>query len=170
MGRRACERRQSKDLKRDVANMTKTVDSTKSKLTPPEIMLNAKDSSGTLDDYDKKVAMPTMIAEFSQPNSEVEQFGNALYVVHKGENGNGSFKFFTADVPKNDLANFIDFLVWAKTKVGMKILVSEFKDEKYLNLFDEMYANAPFQNMGYKFYEPKDGKTLVALNLGEGEA
>ena len=45
-----------------------------------------------------------------------------------------------------------------------------FKDEKYLSLFDEMYANAPFQNMGYNIYAPKDGKTRVLLNLGKGEA
>lgn len=150
--------------------MTKTVDSTQKELTPPEIMLNAKDSSGTLDEYDEKVSMPAMITEMSQPNTEVEQFGNALYVVHKGEDGNGYFKFFTADAPQNELNNFLSFITWAKTQIGMQILLTEFKDEQYLSLFDEMYANAPFENMGYKIYEPKDGKTRVLLNLGEGEA
>lgn len=156
--------------KRDVANMKKTVDSTKQKLTPPEIMLNAKDSTGALDEYDAKVSMPAMITEFSQPNTQVEQFGNALYVVHGDDDGDGFFKFFTADEPKNELDNFISFIIWAKNNVGMKHLLTELKDEKYLRLFDEMYANAPFQNMGYNIYAPKDGKTRVLLNLGKGEA
>lgn len=150
--------------------MKKTVDSTKKKLTQPEIMLNARDSTGTLDKYDAKVSMPTMIAEFSQPNAQVEQFGNSLYVVHKGQDGKGYFKFFSADAPQNELNNFISFITWAKNEVGMQILLSEFEDEKYLKLFDDMYANAPFQNMGYNIYEPQDGKTRVLLNLGEGEA
>ena len=150
--------------------MNKTVDSTQRKLTQPDVMLNAKDSTGELDKYDKKVAMPAMITEFSQPNTQVEQFGNSLYVVHKGQDGNGYFKFFSADAPQNELNNFISFITWAKNEVGMQYLVSEFRDEKYLKMFDDMYANAPFQNMGYSIYEPKDGKTRVLLNLGEGEA
>jgi hypothetical protein len=117
--------------------------------------------------HSPEVMMPAILDELSQPNTEVKQFGNTLFEVHKGKDGQGFFKAFNADTGANFVENSKVFAVWAKRVLGLKILVTEYSDESLDRLFKLIAFNPPMPGMGYQVFRAKDGKTTrVALNLG----
>lgn len=113
------------------------------------------------------VMMPAILDELSQPNTEVKQFGNTLFELHKGKDGQGFFKAFNADTGPNFVENSKLFSVWAKRVVGIKVLVTEFSDPSLERLFKIIAMNPPMPGMGYQVFRAKDGKTRIGLNLGE---
>lgn len=146
--------------------MTDMIDSKKEQIQPTQIMLIAAENTGDFKKYDKKVVLPAMITEMSQPNTAVKQFGNTLFIVHQGENGQGFFKALNADTARNYLENSYVFLDWAKNELGMNTLLTEFTDSTIMNIFKMISAKPPFPNMGYQTFKMKSGKTRVVLNLG----
>ena len=109
------------------------------------------------------VMMPAILDELSQ----VKQFGNTLFELHKGKDGQGFFKAFNADTGPNFVENSKLFSVWAKRVVGIKVLVTEFSDPSLERLFKIIAMNPPMPGMGYQVFRAKDGKTRIGLNLGE---
>jgi len=116
--------------------------------------------------HSAEVMMPAILDELSQPNTEVKQFGNTLFEVHKGKNGQGFFKAFNADTGPNFVENSKLFSVWAKRVVGIKVLVTEFTDPSLERLFKIISLNPPMPGMGYQVFRAKDGRTRIGLNLG----
>ena len=113
-----------------------------------------------------EVMMPAILSELSQPNTEVKQFGNTLFELHKGKDGQGFFKAFNADTGPNFVENSKLFSVWAKRVVGIKVLVTEFTDPSLERLFKIISMNPPMPGMGYQVFRSKDGRTRIGLNLG----
>jgi hypothetical protein len=117
--------------------------------------------------HSPQVMMPAILDELSQPNTEVKQFGNTLFELHKGKDGQGFFKAFNADTGPNFVENSKLFTVWAKKVFGIKVLVTEFTDPSLERLFKIIAMNPPMPGMGYQVFRAKDGKTRIGLNLGE---
>jgi hypothetical protein len=113
-----------------------------------------------------EVMMPAILDELSQPNTEVKQFGNTLFELHKGKDGQGYFKAFNADTGLNFVENAKMFAVWSKRVMGMKMLVTEFGDQSIERLFKIISMNPPMPGMGYQIFRSKNGRTRIGLNLG----
>lgn len=114
-----------------------------------------------------EVMFPAILDELNQPGTEVKQFGNTLFELHKGENGQGFFKAFNADTGRNFVENSKLFAVWAKRVMGMKMIVTEFDDQSLERLFKIISMNPPMPGMGYQIFRSKGGKSRIGLNLGE---
>jgi hypothetical protein len=116
--------------------------------------------------YPPEVMMPAILKELSEPGVKVKQFGNTLFEVHPGKDGNGFFKAFNSDIGANFVENSKLFSVWAKRVLGLKVLVTEFTDPSLESLFKLISMNPPMPGMGYQMFRAEDGRTRIALNLG----
>lgn len=145
--------------------MAQMIDSRKQQLNSADIVTIALHN--TQSKYPPQVAYPAVLAEMSQPNTQVKQIGNTMFVVHMGDNGQGFFKALNADSARNFLENSKAFCIWAKKELGMNLLVTEFEDPAIEVLFKMIARNPPFPGMGYQAFHMKSGATRIALNLGK---
>ena len=130
------------------------------KMAIVHIALENTDSQHPLD-----VALPAVITEMSQPNTAVQQFGNTIFVLHKGQDGKGVFKAFNADTAPNFFLSSKQFLQWAAQQ-GMKLIVTDFKDPQIMRVIKMISEKPPLPGMGFQSYKLQDGGTRVAVNLG----
>lgn len=142
------------------------VDSKQKKLNAFEIFSIAL--ANTESKYPVQVAMPAILHEFKQKNSEFVRLGNTIFLVHKGKDGNGFFKAYNADTARNFLESCRKFVVIAFRKMKMDYLVTEFQSPALERLFAAASKNFPMPNMAYKMYKGKNtGATRVVLKLGD---
>ena len=144
--------------------MSQMVDSRQNKLNPAEIIVIALEN--TRSPYPAKVAMPAILDEMSQPNTDVKQMGNTMFVLHAGDNGEGFFKALNADIPQNFLDNSRKYVVYAKQNLGMNVLVTEFQDQAISTLFHVISRNPPMDGMGFQEFKTSNGGYRIVLNLG----
>ena len=140
------------------------VDSRKHKLNVGEIIPIFLQNSPQ--PHPENVMMPAILEELNQPNAKVKQFGNTLFEVHPGKDGQAFFKALNADTGPNFVDNSKLFCVWAKRVLGLKVLVTEYTDPSLDRLFKLISMNPPMPGMGYQVFRAQDGRTRVALNLG----
>jgi hypothetical protein len=145
--------------------MVKMADSRKVKLNPAQIISVALEN--TQSKYPANVAMPAILTELSQPNSDVKQIGNTLFSLHKGDAGQGFFKAFNADTAPNFVQNSKEYVVYAKNDLGMNLLVTEFEDPAISTLFHVIAKNPPMEGMGFTEYKTDNGGSRIVLNLGQ---
>ena len=145
--------------------MAEMVDSKKKTLNSAQIVVIAL--KNTKSEYPLEVALPAILTEMSQPNSEVKQIGNTLFSVLKGESGQGFFKALNADTAANYVANSKEFCVWAHDELGLRILVTEFVGHEIAQLFKAISRNPPLPDMGYQTFHMESGATRIALKLGD---
>jgi len=144
--------------------MEAMVDSRQKDLNPFEIVTIAVPHMGNK--YPLEVALPAIVTEMSQENAETQKIGNTLFLVLKGENGQGFFKAYNADIPPNFVQNSKQFCIWAKEDLGMNMLVTEFEGKQISQLFDVIARNPPMEGMGFKEYRTENGGSRIVLNLG----
>ena len=144
--------------------MIKMADSRKVQLNPAQIIAVALEN--TKSKYPANVAMPAILTELSQPNSDVKQIGNTLFSLLKGDAGQAFFKAFNADTAPNFVKNSKEYVVYAKNDLGMNLLVTEFEDPAISTLFHVIAKNPPMEGMGFKEYKTNNGFRIV-LNLGQ---
>ena len=113
-----------------------------------------------------RLAMPAILTEVTQPNTDVKQMGNTVFILHKGKNGQGFFKALNADKARNFVENSKQYVVYAK-KIGMNMLVTEFDDPAISTLFHAISKKPPMPGMGFKEYKLKSGGRRIVLNLGQ---
>jgi len=140
------------------------VDSREKKLNIADIANIALES--TRSQHSPKIAFPAILTEMSQPNTDVKQMGNTVFILHKGDNGQGFFKALNADKARNFVENSRQYVVYAK-KLGMNMLVTEFEDPAISTLFHAISKNPPMPGMGFKEYKLKSGGRRIVLNLGQ---
>ena len=63
--------------------MSKMIDSNKQKLDFAQIAMIALEN--TRSQYPIKAAMPAILTEVNQPNTDVKQMGNTVFILHEGE-------------------------------------------------------------------------------------
>ena len=114
------------------------------------------------------VMLPAILSELSQPTVKTKQIGNTVFEIITSKDGKDQafFKAFNADTADNFVDNSKMFVVWAKRVMGLRILMTEFKDPALTQLFKVISMNPPMPGMGYQVFKAKDGRTRVALNLG----
>lgn len=144
--------------------MASMVDSKTQKLNSAQIIKIALEN--TKSGYPANVAMPAVLVEMKQPNTEVKQMGNTLFILHKGKDGQSFFKALNADTARNFVESSRQFVVYAKKTLGQNLLVTEFKDPAISTLFKAISKNPPMPGMGYKEYKTTDGGRRIVLNLG----
>jgi hypothetical protein len=113
-----------------------------------------------------RLAMPAILTEVTQPNTDVKQIGNTVFILHKGKNGQAFFKALNADKARNFVENSKQYVVYAK-KMGMNMLVTEFDDPAISTLFHAISKKPPMPGMGFKEYKLKSGGRRIVLNLGQ---
>jgi hypothetical protein len=145
--------------------MSQMVDSRRQKLNSAEIVTIALEN--TRSPYPVNKALPAILTEMAQPNTDVKQMGNTMFVLHKGDNGQGFFKALNADVPQNFLANSIKYVVYAKKDLRMNVLVTEFQDPAISTLFHAISRNPPMEGMGFQEFKTSNGGFRIVLNLGQ---
>ncbi len=144
--------------------MSKMVDSNKQKLDFAQIAVIALEN--TRSQYPREAAMPAILTEVTQPNTDVKQMGNTVFILHEGKDGQAFFKALNADTPRNFLQNSRKYVVYAKNELGMDVLVTEFEDKAISTLFHAISKSPPMPGMGFKEYKLKSGRTRIVLNLG----
>lgn len=144
--------------------MATMVDSKTQKLNSVQIIKTALEN--TKSQYPANVALPAVVVEMKQPNTEVKQIGNTLFVLHKGKSDQAFFKALNADTARNFVANSSQFVTYARKSLGIKMLVTEFTDPAISTLFKAISKNPPMPGMGYKEYKTTDGGRRIVLNLG----
>jgi hypothetical protein len=131
-------------------------------------------SAGVISDWLKhnpqphppQVMMAGILQELSDPSVKTKQFGNTLFEVMPGKDGQAFFKAFNADSGPNFVDNSKLFCVWARRVLGLKTLVTEFSDPSLERLFKIISMNPPIPKMGYQVFHMSNGSTRIALNLG----
>ena len=145
--------------------MTKMVDSKKEKLNFAKIAAIAFENTRLT--VPKKFAMTGVLAEANQPNTDVKQIGNTVFILHEGENGQGFFKALNADTAANFVTNSKKYVVYAKNEMQMNVLVTEFTDPAISKLFHTIAKAPPMPGMGFKEYKTSNGGFRIVLNLGK---
>ena len=140
------------------------VDSKEKKLDFAQIAAIAM--KNTHSNVPNRMAMPAILTEVTQPNTDVKQMGNTVFILHKGKNGQGFFKALNADKARNFVENSKQYVVYAK-KMGMNMLVTEFDDPAISTLFHAISKKPPMPGMGFKEYKLKSGGRRIVLNLGQ---
>lgn len=144
--------------------MSKMVNSKDRVLNSAEIIMIALEN--TKSKYPPKVAYPAIVAEMSQPNTDIKQLGNTMFILHKADEDQAFFKALNADVAPNFLDSSRKYVVYAKKELGLKILVTQFEDPAISTLFHMIAKNPPMPNMGFKEYKLDTGINRIVLNLG----
>lgn len=144
--------------------MASMVDSKTQKLNSVQIIKTALEN--TKSEYPAEVALPAITVEMKQPNTDVKQLGNTLFIMHMGKDGQSFFKALNADTARNFFDNSRQYVTYAKKQLGQKVLVTEFKDPAISTLFKAISKNPPMPGMGYKEYKTTDGGRRIVLNLG----
>lgn len=144
--------------------MSKMVNSKDKELNSAEIIMIALEN--TKSKYPPKVAYPAIIAEMTQPNTDVKQLGNTMFILHRADEDQAFFKALNADTVNNFVENSKKYVVYAKKDLGLKILVTEFEDPAISTLFHVIAKNPPMQNMGFQEYKVSPSVNRIVLNLG----
>jgi len=145
--------------------MSQMVDSRQQKLDFAEIAVIALEN--TRSPVPKDFGLPAILTEVNQPNTDVKQMGNTVFILHAGDNGQGVFRALNADVPQNFLDNSRKYVVYVKQNFGMNVLVTEFTDPAISTLFHAISRNPPMQGMGFQEFKTNNGGYRIVLNLGQ---
>ena len=144
--------------------MSQMVDSRQQKLDFAQIAVIALEN--TRSPVPKDFGLPAILTEVNQPNTDVKQMGNTVFILHAGDNGQGVFRALNADVPQNFLDNSRKYVVYVKQNFGMNVLVTEFTDPAISTLFHAISRNPPMQGMGFQEFKTNNGGYRIVLNLG----
>jgi len=144
--------------------MSGMVDSKQKQLNSAEIVKIALDNTSSK--IPTSAAFTAVMAELGQPNTDVKIMGNTLFVLHKADNGQGFFKALNADTARNFVESSRQYVVYAKQKQGIKVLVTEFEDPAISTLFHAISKKPPMPNMGFQEYKVSPSVNRIVLNLG----
>ena len=146
--------------------MQKQVDSKKKILNVQEIVQHTLDYQQFSNPYAKNTAVSylAILTEMSQPNTDVKQFGNTIFITHIKED-NAFFKAFNADTPENFVDNSIDYGDYAAEELGLRTLVTTYKGEIFRNIVRLTSKKRRNQNSSYQIRKSKNGDDVVIIRL-----
>jgi hypothetical protein len=122
--------------------------------------------------YDTKELTLRLVTEMSDPRVTHMVYGNTLFIIDKGKGRHGYMRALNADTAQNFLESSKRFTEVAYA-LGFDVLVTQFSQPSFLQIFREISKNPPRPNMGYKVQETRNGKYQVTFALGprrEGSA
>lgn len=147
--------------------MNKAIDSRKEQLQVFQIINNALSNSDDpmIKQYGIKAVYPAVIQEMSMPNTVVKQFGNSVYILHKGDGEEAFFRAFNSDTARNYIDNSSQFLQYAHDEEGIKYLVTKFQDEELKKLIESTERFLPTDLMKIHYRKTDDGGSAVVFEL-----
>jgi len=122
--------------------------------------------------YDTKELTLRLVTEMSDPQTTHMVYGNTLFIINKGNGRYGYMRALNADTANNFLESSKRFVEVAYA-LGFDVLVTQFSQPSFLQLFREISKDMPRPKMGYKVQETDGGKYQVTFALGprrEGSA
>jgi len=122
--------------------------------------------------YDTKELTLRLVTEMSDPETTHMVYGNTLFIINKGNGRYGYMRALNADTANNFLESSKRFVEVAYA-LGFDVLVTQFSQPSFLQLFREISKDMPRPKMGYKVQETDGGKYQVTFALGprrEGSA
>lgn len=146
--------------------MSSLVDSKKRELSPEEIVkIAAKETGGK---YSVDQIQASLMAEAYESGALMLRQGNTIFVIHpfKSNPRIALFRAVNADTIQNYFENSVEFAK-AMGLAGFQYLVTDFEDERLLNIFKYIKRHMPFPNMGYSVQRQKNGWVRVTANLGD---
>jgi hypothetical protein len=142
------------------------VDSKQRELSPEEICkIAAKETGGK---YSVDQIQASLMAEAYEAGALMLRQGNTIFIVHpfKSNPRIVLFRAVNADTIQNYFQNSLEFTK-AMGLAGFQYMVTDFEDERLLNIFKYIKRNQPFPKMGYAIQRQKNGWIRVTVNLGE---
>lgn len=146
--------------------MSSLVDSKKRELSPEEIVKIAAKETGGKFSVDQIHA--SLMAEAYQAGALMMRQGNTIFIIHpfKSNPRIALFRAVNADTIPNYFENSLEFTK-AMGAAGFQYMVTDFEDERLLNIFKYIKRHMPFPNMGYAIQRQKNGWVRVTVNLGD---
>jgi hypothetical protein len=146
--------------------MSSFVDSRHQELSQEEILaIAAKETGGG---YSVEQVKASLSAEAYEMGAIMMREGNTIFVVHQDKEKPhiAVFRALNADTIKNFTQNCVVFAK-AMGMAGFRYMVTQFKEESLLNIFEYVRRHQPFPNMGYAVNKTTDGGYQVTVNLGD---
>lgn len=146
-----------------MVNTSIMVDSKKEKLNSFQIVHAAIQDAG---DTQTPLAaqMAGIIAELSQPNAKVQQFGNTLFVAHIASDTEALVRAFNADTAQNFIANMKEFMsfMYNDLKIDTAV-VPGMEDPKLARLMQIAFMRPERPGMSYKLTPPPNSAAIATL-------
>lgn len=146
--------------------MSSLVDSKKRELSPEEIVkIAAKETGGK---YSVDQIQASLMAEAYEAGALMMRQGNTIFIIHpfKSNPRIALFRAVNADTIPNYFDNSLEFTK-AMGAAGFQYMVTDFEDERLINIFKFVKRNQPFPKMGYAVQRQKNGWVRVTVNLGD---
>jgi|TARA_R110000744_G_scaffold175897_2_gene294695 hypothetical protein len=155
------------------------IDSRQKKLEGPEILVMAAYSNNGAaaavgEVYPPGIALAAITKELSMPRADIVQFGNTIYLSHRGKGKNNKKmvgRAFNVDTGKNFVNNSLKYINYLQKK-GITHYTTWFNGQDFLNGFrvfqrftkgsDTEIGIAERENDGYIVYI-KIGKKPIAI-------
>jgi len=112
------------------------------------------------------VMLAGIMTELSHPQVKTKQIGNTLFEVIIGTNGVAFMKTYNVDTGVNFMDNAEKFAIYAKEKLGLKTLVSQFVNPQFEHALKIIFKKPPMAGMSYQLHQLPDGETQLDLHLG----
>lgn len=146
--------------------MAAMIDSNKQELNSFQIVHTAIEDAG---DTTTPLAaqLAGIMAELSQPNSKVIQFGNTLFVAHLAPGNKALVRAFNADIASNFVSNMQSFGTYAYDELNVDVIVIPgVADPALIRLLQAAFAKPARPDMGYEILPSANGRAVAVARLG----
>ena len=144
------------------------VNSNEEKLPGPVVIARSIGQTET-DGHPLPTRLAVVAKETSMERTDIKQFGNTVFLSHKGIEGNKNKKagrIFNMDVGNNFINNLLQYVSYLQ-KEGTTHYSALFEGEDFLNSF--IYAQRLFKDIDTKINIGKkaDGDYIAFIKIGE---
>ncbi len=150
-----------------------TVDSNKEELDMHTVMIMALDNMEEdgvgLSGASAKTAMLALVREGGMPNSDIVQFGNTVFVSHRGE-GDSKTKMYgrplNVDTGRNYIKNIIKYGAYLQDK-GITNYTATFSDKALLSAIKILQKKLSKTDTNLYAGKTEDGNYVLLIKIGE---
>ena len=147
-----------------------TVDSKETPLPAPEVIMESI-RNYNITPYPPEVVAASIAKEMTMPNADMVQIGNTVFLGHHGKNENKDKmvgRAFNIDTGRNFVENGFRYFDYLKDK-GYTQYVTQYDGDVFDSAFRAFQRREEITGTRIVMAK-KNGKTVVAIRLGEGSA
>lgn len=144
------------------------IDSKTRELAPPEIILESLKGSD-LDGLTPQVAAIAITKELSMPEVDAVQFGNTVFIGHRGKGENKDLMWGRAlnvDTAQNFVANGLQYLGHLQ-EIGVRRYVADYDGDELDNVFRMWKRYADRADTKIAVGRLEDGNSRAFITLGK---
>tara|TARA_R100000005_G_scaffold96667_1_gene85773 strand:+ start:7598 stop:8080 length:483 start_codon:yes stop_codon:yes gene_type:complete len=150
------------------------VDSNDRKLEGPEILVLAANSNNAVaasvgDTYAPDVALATLAEEIKMPSADIRQYGNTVFLGHRGKGQNRSKmvgRAFNADTGRNFVNNSLQYIRYLQ-KRGITHYTTWFNGDSFLNGFRVFQRLTRGSDTNIGIARREEGGYIVYIKIGK---